>query len=140
MEHKASLGELGQHVVMQAATVLPHQVADDLRDGMELCLGGHAVGRTLDDAGRDLPLQAGHPDLVELVEIAAEDGEELQSLEEGGSGVERLVQHPAVELQPGELAVDVERRIPQIQRGGRLYGELEVSHDGNVSCETRSRT
>ncbi len=134
------LRELGQQLLVEAAAVLPHQVADDLRDRVELRLGSHAVGRALDDAGGHLPLEPGDPDLEELVEIAAEDAEELEPLEQRRAGVERLVQHPAVELQPGELPVDVERRVPEIQRARRLHGKLEVGHDGNVSCEARGRT
>ena len=89
---------------------------------------GGTIDHRLDDAGGNLPHEAGHTDLVELVEIAAEDAEELESLEEGRTRVERLVQHPAVERQPGELAVDVQRGVPKVQRGRRLHGELEVGH------------
>ena len=120
--------------------MLPDQVAHGLGDGVELRLGRHAVGGALDDAGGHLALEPGHPHLVELVEVAAEDAEELEPLEERSAGVERLVQHPAVELQPGELAVDVERRIPQIQRGRRRRGELEVGHAANVPCGEMGRS
>ena len=68
------------------------------RDARELVLGGQAVGRALGESGRHLPLEPGDPDLEELVEVAAEDAEELEPLEQRGARVERLVQYAAVEL------------------------------------------
>jgi hypothetical protein len=140
VQHQSVCRELRQNLVVEAAAVLPHQVADDARDRVELCFRGHAVRRSLDDAGGHLPLEAGDPHLIELVEVAAEDAEELEALEQGGARVQRLVQHPAVELQPGELAVDVERRVPQIQGGRQGRGEPEVGHAGNVLPDVRGRT
>ena len=63
----------GSTSCMQAAAVLPDQLADRAGDGAELGLGRHAVGGALHDAGRDLLLEAGDPHLEELVEVAAED-------------------------------------------------------------------
>ena len=95
------------------------------------------------EAGRDLLLEAGDPHLEELVEVAAEDAEELEPLEQRRPGVERLVQHAAVELEPGELAIDVERRVPEVEveqgRGrswrsvtGGMYPAAMHRHD--ASC------
>ena len=59
---------------------------------LEQLLGRRApVGRGGGDAGRHLVLQAGHPDLEELVEVLAEDGEELGPLEQRHVGVARPV-------------------------------------------------
>ena len=66
--------------------MLAHQIAHGCRRWPELVLRRHAVGGALDDAGRHLLLQPGDPDLVELVEIAAEDAEELQPLEQRRRG------------------------------------------------------
>jgi hypothetical protein len=54
--------------------------------------------------------------LVELVEIGAEDGQELEPLEQRSAGVAGLVQNSAVELEPGELSIQVERGIAQVNR------------------------
>ena len=59
-----------------------------LGDGAELRLGRHAVGSALHDAGRDLLLEAGDPDLKELVEVAGEDAEELEPLQQRCAGVD----------------------------------------------------
>ncbi len=86
-------------------------VGDELEDaragGRELLLGRAAVGRTGDAAGLDLLAQAGDADLEELVEVAREDRQELDPLEQRIALVARLVQDPGVELEPGQLAVEV---------------------------------
>ena len=59
--------------------------------------GVDVLGRRLADA-RD-------PDLEELVEVAGGDRQELDALEERIRGVPGLFEHPAVEVEPGELAI-----------------------------------
>jgi hypothetical protein len=86
----------------------------------------------LDDARRRLLLEAGHAHLEELVEVAAEDREELESLEQGSARVERFVQHTAIELEPRELAVQIQRGVPKIDRGRRCFGLEEVGHVRNL--------
>jgi hypothetical protein len=44
--------------------------------------------------------------LEKLVEIARGNGEKLHSLEQGIAFVFRLFENPAVEVEPGKLAVD----------------------------------
>ncbi len=111
-----------QHVVHQALAVLTRQIPHGRRDGRSWSSGvmPSAVRSTIPAAS--CCLQPGDPDLEELVEIAAEDAEELEPLEQRRAGVERFVEDPPVELEPGELAVQVERRVPKIYRGrgGRL--------------------
>ena len=54
------------------------------------------------------------------------DAEELHALEEWHRGIQRLVQHALVELQPGKLPVE-EGRL-----GGRLgggFGHTQQPHD-----------
>src|SRR6266566_3547109 len=78
-------------------------------DGGEL-LGGCQPVRPIvlrRDARVHLLLQPRYPDLEELVQIGAEDREELEPLEQRVRAVGRLLQHAAVELEPGELAVEV---------------------------------
>ncbi len=71
-----------------------------LANGGELLVGGPAVGRAGDLAGLDLLAQAGHADLEELVEVAGEDGQELDPLEQRVALVTGLVEHARVELEP----------------------------------------
>jgi hypothetical protein len=101
---------------------------------VELRLGSHAVGRALHDPGRHLTLESCHAHLEELVQVATTDRQELEPLQERGAVVQRLVQHAAIELQPGQLAIDVERWVPQVERGWG-GGELQVGHTGEFTWQ-----
>ena len=94
----------------------------------ELVGRGEPVGGTVHHPRDDLPAKAADADLEVLVQIAAEDGEELDALEQRCPRVERLVQDPPVELEPAQLPVEVQRGVPQV--GGRCHGrtKLEVGH------------
>ena len=46
-----------------------------------------------------------HPDHEELVQITGKDGGEFQTLQQGDALVPRLLQHPLVKAQPGQLPV-----------------------------------
>ena len=76
---------------------------------VELLGGVHAVGGVVLrlDPGVQLLLQSGDPHLEEFVEVAAENGEELEALEQRVGGVRGFFQHARVELEPGQLAVQV---------------------------------
>ena len=55
--------------------------------------------------------QAGNAHLEKLVEIARRNRQELYPLQQGIGIVLRFLQHPAVELQPREITVEVILRI-----------------------------
>ncbi len=143
MDREALLRKRGQEVLHQALSVSSHQRAHDRRDRRELVLGRHAVGGPLDDARRRLLLEARDAHLEELIEVAAEDGHKLEPLEQRGSRVERLVQNAPVELEPGELPIEVEGWVADVDRGGSTRGRGlrrhadEVSHGCNVRCPPR---
>ena len=77
-------------------------------------------------AGTGLLLQPADTFHEELVEVRADDGDELQSFEQRDTLVPRLVQHPAVERQPGEFPVEVELGGIQIPVGGRGHRFVPV--------------
>ncbi|EYF01279.1 Hypothetical protein CAP_8433 [Chondromyces apiculatus DSM 436] len=79
-------------------------------DRRELLVRGEAVGGDLGDRSQRLRLEARHAHHEELVDVREEDPEELQPFEEGGVRA-GLGEHPAVELEPGQLAVQVMRRV-----------------------------
>ena len=84
--------------------------------------GRHPVGPGADrDAGLHLLLQAADADHEELVEVRAEDGEELEPFQQRHGRVLRLFQDAAVELQPAQLAVDVQGGIVEIGRRANLH-------------------
>ena len=111
-----------------------------LRDELEDALAGvrQLLGRgaTVGSAGNrsrvDLLTQTGDADLEELIEVAGEDRRELHPLEKRIPRIARLVQDPRVELEPGQLAIQVRElgclplgdpswACPDRGRGGRSW-------------------
>ena len=122
-------GELRQHLPAQDFTLPGIEPAHLGADRRQLLGGCAAVGRDPGHAARELELQAAHPLHEELVEIAAEDRDELQPVERRHRRVLRLGEDPLVELQPGELAVEEGRAAGVFvagSRGVRRHGLGEV--------------
>src|SRR3546814_7696948 len=57
--------------------------------------------------GRHLAFETGDPHHVEFIEVAGGDRDEAQTLKQRMGWIRRLLQHPLVEGEPGELAIDV---------------------------------
>ena len=105
---------------------LEHPVPDALQD-----LGGrHAVGRWPGVARGDLLLEAGDAHLEELVQVAGEDGQEPGPLEQRVALVLRLVEHPRVELQPRQLAVDVRQAARHATGSAATRWSMDGRHEG----------
>ena len=100
------------------------------RDAGQLLARGEPVGAAHGQPGLVAALQAGHPDHVELVEVGREDRQELGPLQQRLAGVLGQRQHPGVEVQPGQLAVEV---AVVGQLGRRRRGPCRPGHrDGGV--------
>ena len=88
------------------------------------------------DAGVDLVVQTGDAHHEELVEVRRVDRAELHALEQRHPLVLGQLQHALVEVQPGQLAVQVERGVVQVgpcfARGERARGSL-VAHCLNAT-------
>src|SRR3989442_527094 len=56
-------------------------------------------------------LQRRHPHHEKLVQVRAEDREELHPLEQGHARILRLLEHAPIELEPRQLAVDERVRV-----------------------------
>ena len=101
----ALLSQSGFDVLAEAAGVPGGQLMTALRDlGQRLARGVPVAGRHA-QAHLGPPHQAGYPHHVELVQIAGEDGEELQALQQGLATVLGQGEHPGVEVEPGHLTV-----------------------------------
>ena len=61
--------------------------------------------------------ETGHTDHEELVEVGADDGQEFEALQEGQLVRKPLLEHPVVELQPAQLAIDVQLRCVKVEFG-----------------------
>src|SRR5690349_20083537 len=92
---------------MQAAVELQHPRLDRV----DLLARRHAVGAAGVDAGIELVEEAGHPDHEELVQIRGVDRAEAQLLEQRHVRILGELEHPLVEVEPGELAVEIEARV-----------------------------
>ena len=101
-----------------------HELFDARADRAQLLDLVDALGRRRADAGLELLLQARHAHLEELVEVGAEDREELRALEQRQRGVLGEREHARVELEPGELAVEVAGRAGRGVVGARVHGRM----------------
>ena len=101
-----SAASFGQDLVGEAGGVPGDQVGGPLGDHLELVAQREPVAAAHRQAGLQPALQAGDPDHVELVEVAGEDGQELGPLQQRRRRVLGERQHPGVEVEPGQLAVE----------------------------------
>ena len=100
------VAERREDVIAEHLAVPLHQLARLAPDRLEQLAWHHAAGGLDGDAGREPALQARDPHHEELVEVAREDREEARALEQRQVCVLGQLEHPAVEPQPGELAVE----------------------------------
>lgn len=105
------LGQLRQQGLVEDPVLPRYLLVDQLADPRQGLVRQQAVGAGLLAGEGDLLLQAGDADLEEFVEVAREDEEELQPLQERVGLVQRLFQHADVELQLGELAMNVQAAV-----------------------------
>ena len=121
------LGQRLAHLV-EGEGLLADQVEDLAARLRERLRGAPSVGRELRVARLDLLLEAGDADLEELVEVDREDRQEADPLEERVALVARLVQDACIEVEPGELAIDVRngrRGCWGVDDGGSLADERQ---------------
>ena len=101
-----SCASAGLHLLGEHRRVAGHQPVRLLADRLEdLPRGQPGRGRDRDARG-DAALEAGHPDHEELVEVGREDRQEPHPLQQRDVRVLGQLEHPLVERQPGELAVE----------------------------------
>ena len=62
-------------------------------------------------------MKSGDPDHKELIEVAGEDRQKLHPFQQGFGRIQRLLEHPEVETDPAELAVDHQTGIVDIRDG-----------------------
>jgi hypothetical protein len=104
-QHDALGGQQRLDLLQEAPVLLVHELVNPRGHR------GHRLGgREIVGPGRRLPrvhapLQGGNPDHEELVQVRAEDGQELHPLEQRHGGVLRLFEHAPVEVQPRQLAI-----------------------------------
>ena len=106
VEHDDPIAPQLGHQSLPAVLLAVHQRPGTDRDRRELLRRGHAVLARDRDAGLHLAVQPGDPHHVELVEVGRGDGEEPHPFEQGHARIPGFLEHPLVEREPGDLAVD----------------------------------
>ena len=129
-------GQQRPQVPRPASRLLVHLRQCPRPDDRQLFFGGQPVERGLLDAGAEFLQDGGDPHHEELVEVRAGNRQELDALEERVRRVLGLREDPPVELEPAQLAIDVQRRGAEIRaievaevdgRKTRLNGRLDVT-------------
>ena len=82
------------------------ELGNRLVDHDELLCRTKPVGTALGDALAHLGLDAGHPDHEEFIKVVGGNRQEPDALQRGMARIDRFLQYPAIEMQPGELPVD----------------------------------
>ena len=80
-------------------------------DRVDLLAGREAVGAARVDPGVELVEEAGDPDHEELVQVGGVDRAEAQPLQQRHAALLGQFEDPLVEVEPGELAIEVESGI-----------------------------
>ena len=137
-EHDARFGKPGEEAG-KALRLHAHQFVNAFSDSRELLADGHPVRSNLVHLARDLLLEPGHANHEELVEIARHDRVELQPLEQRHGLVVGLGQDSSIELEPRELAIEIECARTKIRwrvRSARCSGP---THRGRRARVRRGR-
>jgi hypothetical protein len=97
---------------------------------LELLGWGASVESGGMDAGGDLLFETADALHEEFVEIVADDGQKLDPLQERGARILGLMEHAAIEGEPGQFATQIEAGVVEVDIGRRerdlLGGRLAV--------------
>ena len=104
-EHDASLRQAGAQIAPDRLLVGCER-RNRLVDEQELLGRRHAVRATLGDAFADLCLDTGHADHEELIKVIGGNRQEPHPFQQGMAGIDQFLEHPTVEMQPGQLPID----------------------------------
>ena len=107
-----------QKLLVEDLVLLGDQLVGPHRDPAHHLCGAQSVRPRLDRVRSDALLHATDPHLEELVHVRGRDRQETQPLQERHVGVSSLGQDTSVELDLGQLAVEVEGGVVEIDLGG----------------------
>ena len=104
-----------------ALLLVPAKPRHRFADAEQLLVGGEPVGALGHDALAHLALEAGDAHHEEFIKVVGGNRQEAHPLQQRMVLVGSLLQHPAIEVQPGQLAVDeAVRARPQIRLNDRI--------------------
>jgi hypothetical protein len=106
-ELDAGVLQCRREILGEDARLARHELLHPTADRAELFDLIEAIGRCRTQPRRQLLLDARHAHLEELVEVRAEDREELRALEQRKRGIFRQGEDAGVEVEPGQLTIQV---------------------------------
>ncbi len=126
-EANLMLGQRWQKHVVEDRVLAVDLFVDQLGYARQRLMRLQAVGARLFAGEGDALLQSGDANLEELIEVAGEDQQELQPLQQRIGLIQRLLEHADVELKLRKLAMDVQRTVVQVghQRDRRLLDDFQ---------------
>ena len=110
--HVAAIDQNDSDLGENAAQIAPDRllIGGELRDRFidedKLLRRCVAVRAALGDALAHLRLDAGHADHEELIKVIGGNRQESHPLQRRVARIDRFLEHPAIEMEPGQLAVD----------------------------------
>ncbi len=111
--------QLRQQDVVEDRVLTIDVTVDQFTDAGQGLVRLQAVGARLLPGEGNLLLEASDTNLEELVQVAGEDQQKFQALQQRVGLVQCLFQHADVELQLRQLAVDVQAAVIQAGNGNR---------------------
>ena len=112
----AHLGQRRGHRIEEQTLLTSHKCFDSRPHLDELLGRWPPVRRWAADPRGHLLLEARYANLEELVEVLAEDGQELGALEQGDTLVLRQREHALVEVEPRQLTIEVADLVSALVR------------------------
>jgi len=91
-------------------------------DGAQLFVGRQAVDRRRGDAGELLPLQSPDPFHEKFIEIGGKDRQKSRALQKRNRFVLGKLQHPMIEIEPADFAIQIFGGVRSIRRNLRRLG------------------
>ena len=127
-DHDPCLRQVRNELAVKDRDLSIDQLLNPSPDRSQLLERRHPIGRGGRDSRQHLFLETGHPNLEEVIEVLAEDRQEANPLQEGDFGVLRHGQNALVEVQPGQLPVEVPGRLRDRIRACLIRVRLDPHH------------
>ena len=128
-----------QQLAAPAAVLLLDHAPHPLDDGAERLGRGQPVHRALHYLAFDLLLDPGHAHLEELIQVRADDAEELHPLQQRVFRVQRLLQHAMIKLQPAQFPIDEMSRPDRLRFCFGCHNRLQGTCRAGVWKVTKRR-
>ena len=128
-ENDADFGQYAAQIAPDRLLVLGER-RDRLVDEDKLLGGRQPVGAALGDAFPHLGLDTGDAHHEEFIKVIGGNRQKSHPFQRGVAGIDQFLQHPAIEMQPGKLAVDETLGAMGDRRGGLGFRLFFFNNNG----------